>query len=68
MNSALDARRPRPPQTAAVSTRRLKEFVLSRFAENDPLRQVILAERDSLTVAEFLAKLETWLVLLNGRA
>ena len=67
MNSALDARLG-PPQTAAVSTRSLKEFVLSRFAENDPLRQVILAERDSLTVAEFLAKLETWLVLLNGRA
>ncbi len=68
MNSALDARRSGPSQIATVSTRRLKEFVLNRFAEDHPLRQVILAERDSLTVAEFLAKLETWLVLLNGRA
>ena len=67
MNSALDER-PAPPQIASVSTRRLKEFVLNRFADHHPLRQVILAERDALTVAEFLAKLETWLVLLNGRA
>ena len=67
MNLALDAR-PGPPQIAAVSTRRLKEFILNRFADDHPLRQVILAERDSLTIAEFLAKLETWLVLLNGRA
>jgi len=67
MNLALDAR-PGPPQIAAVSTRRLKEFVLNQFADDHPLRQVILAERDSLTIAEFLAKLATWLVLLNGRA
>jgi len=48
-----------------VSIRRLKQLVLSRCTEDDPLRAVVLAEKDQLTPAEFLAKMEVWCVLLN---
>jgi len=48
-----------------VSIRGLKQLVLSRCTEDDPLRAVILAEKDILRPAEFLAKMEVWCVLLN---
>ena len=46
----------------SVSIVRLKQFVRDKSGE-DLLAQVILAERDELTATEFLAKLETWLIL-----
>lgn len=52
----------------SVRIRPLKEWVLARFPEDHPLREVILAEKDVLTAAEFLAKMEVWTVLLNRRA
>ena len=62
-----------PPVPAAfrsreVSIRGLKDFVLARFPEDHPLRAVILAEKDVLTPAELLPKMEVWAVLLNRRA
>jgi hypothetical protein len=53
---------------ASVSIRGLKDLVLAHFPEGHPLREVILAERDRLTPAEFLAKMEVWVVLLSCRA
>ncbi len=48
-----------------LSIRDLKKLVLARCGEDDPLRAVILAEKDILTPAEFVAKMEVWVVLLN---
>ncbi|MEM0358030.1 MAG: hypothetical protein QXL77_06630 [Candidatus Bathyarchaeia archaeon] len=47
-----------------VDTRPLKRLVIEKFPRDSPLR-VILAERDTLQAEEFLAKLETWLLLLK---
>jgi len=52
----------------SLSIRGLKELVLAQFPEGHPLREVILAEKDRLTPAEFLAKMEVWVVLLSRRA
>ncbi len=52
----------------SLSIRGLKDLVLAQFPEAHPLREVILAEKDRLTPAEFLAKMEVWVVLLSRRA
>ncbi len=57
-----------PPSGEALSIRSLKEFVTARLPEDHPLRAVIVAERDALTPAEFLAKMEVWAVLLSRHA
>jgi hypothetical protein len=59
----------RRPQdfSGSLSIRALKEFVFAQFPEGHPLREVVLAERDRLTPAEFLAKMEVWIVLLSRR-
>ena len=57
-----------PPIPPTVSIRGLKDLVIARFPEGHPLRDVILAEKDILTRGELIAKLETWLVLINRRA
>jgi hypothetical protein len=62
------AANPRSSEGRVLSIRGLKEFVMARFPEEHPLRAVILAERDLLTPAELLAKMEVWSVLLNRRA
>jgi hypothetical protein len=51
-----------------VDIRPLKDFALVRLPEDHPLRTVLLAERDLLTPREFLAKMETWVILFNRRA
>ena len=51
-----------------VSIRRVKENFLPKLPEGHPLREVLLQERDILTVEELIAKLETWQLLLNRRA
>jgi len=43
----------------------LKSFVLQNFPNNSPVRNIILAERETLGIHEFLAKMETWLKLLK---
>jgi len=57
-----------PPIPPTVSIRGLKDLVIARFPEGHPHRDVILAEKDILTRGELIAKLETWLVLINRRA
>jgi hypothetical protein len=44
----------------------LKSFVSQNFPKNCPLRIVLAAERSSLTVPEFLSKMETWAYLLRS--
>ena len=43
--------------------RKLKELALTVIPKEHPLRDVILAEKDFLTVDEYLAKMEVWLFL-----
>lgn len=51
-----------------LEMRPLKDLVLTRFPEDHPLREVILAEKDLLTPSEFVVKMEIWAVLLNRKA
>ncbi|MEM3759600.1 MAG: hypothetical protein QXZ02_00650 [Candidatus Bathyarchaeia archaeon] len=51
-----------------IDMRPLKELVLEKFPPDNQLRIVLLAERDVLEAHEFLAKLETWFILLRGRS
>ncbi|MEM2969438.1 MAG: hypothetical protein QXR63_00705 [Candidatus Bathyarchaeia archaeon] len=53
-------------RTVKVDIRPLKALVLEKFPKSSPLRMALLAERDVLEADEFLAKLETWLILLKG--
>ena len=54
-------------RTNAVNVRPLKAFASTRLPRDCPLRQVLVAERDTLNANEFLAKMETWLKLLRLR-
>jgi hypothetical protein len=53
-------------RTAKIDIRSLKALVLEKFPTDSPLRVTLLAERDLLSIEEFLAKLETWLLFLEG--
>jgi hypothetical protein len=50
----------------SISTRRIKSFALSHLPQDHPLRQVILAERETLRAEEFVAKMEVWLILIDS--
>lgn len=46
----------------------LKEFARTRLQQDHPLRDVLLAEADTLSPEEFLAKLPMWCVLVSRKA
>lgn len=48
-----------------ISTDGIKALVSSHLPPGHHLREAILAEREKLEPEEFLAKMETWLILLN---
>lgn len=48
-----------------VSIRSLKAFAL-KMPKSHSLRHVLMLERDILTIEEFIAKMETWLTLLEA--
>lgn len=50
-----------------ISVRPLKELVLSKFPDDHPLREVILAEKDHIAAEEFVVKMEVWAVLVSRR-
>ena len=43
----------------------LKRFVIGNLPRKSRLRAVLLSERDQLTAVDFLAKMDTWMKLLN---
>jgi len=43
----------------------LKRFVIGNLPRTSRLRAVLLSERDRLTAVDFLAKMDTWIKLLN---
>ena len=48
-----------------VSVVRLKQFAADRLPRDWVLRDVIMNERDSLSLSDFCAKLQIWLHLLR---
>lgn len=52
-------------EATKIDIRTLKSFVLQHFPNDSPIRNVILAERETLGPQEFLAKMDTWLKLLK---
>ena len=50
-----------------VCISRLKTFAGESLPAGSPLREVLLSEKDNLSVGEFLAKIGVWLRLLNWR-
>lgn len=46
-----------------INISRLKLWAARNLSASSHLRTVILLEKDTLTVAEFLAKMETWLMI-----
>jgi len=52
--------------TNTVSIGRLKQWVVQKFPKESKLRELILSEKQTLTVDEFVSKLETWLLLATS--
>ena len=52
--------------TGLVSLAALKAYAAGKLQAKPMLRRVILSERDYLTPEEYLAKMETWLRLLDS--
>jgi len=48
-----------------VDLRKLKSFAVEQLPKKSALREVLVTEKDSLDVIEFLAKAEIWLRLIS---
>ena len=48
-----------------VSIKSLKKWAKEELPEGSTLREILLAEKDSLEGKEFLAKVEVWLKLVK---
>ena len=58
---------PDPQNRKLLSMRKLKDLALTDIPKDHPLRDVFLAEKEYITVEEFLIKLETWLTLMERK-
>jgi len=59
------AREQEPKLKCEVDISPLKRLVLKEFPRDNLLRNAVLAERDILKASEFVAKMETWQILLR---
>jgi len=50
---------------STVSIRKLKEFAYEKLPRNSFLRELLLWEKDELTVTEYIAKISVWLKLFR---
>jgi hypothetical protein len=48
-----------------VDIGKLKEFAFNNIPKDNPLREIILSERDLLDSTEFLVKIDVWLRLAS---
>ena len=48
-----------------IDLQRIKGFAVENLSSTSRLRTVLLSERDQLTAADFLAKMDVWIRLLN---
>lgn len=51
-----------------IDIRRIRRFAQERLPIDSPLRDVLLAEKDELSIQDFLAKMDVWLKLLRREA
>jgi len=56
---------PTPALHLKIDIRKLKHFASIKLPHNSPLREVLLSEKDHMTVDEFLHKLDVWLKLCH---
>ena len=55
----------RTPCRKLIDMSRLKDFVECNFPPGEPIREVIICEKDIISAEEFLAKLPIWLKLMD---
>lgn len=53
------------PGNRMINTSSLRRFASQRLPSSSVLREVLMAERERLTVREFLAKMDVWLLLFK---
>ncbi len=51
-----------------IRTQRLKEFALAQLPKNWALRDILLVQKDEISVHKFLARLPVWLKLCSIEA
>ena len=49
-----------------ISLLGLKQWAIRNLPAHSKLRELVLAERETMTAHEFVTKVETWLLLLSG--
>ena len=52
-------------QQQTICIRKIKDIALSNLPATHPLRTILLAEKEYITIDEFRAKLDIWLNLLD---
>ncbi|MCJ2669454.1 MAG: hypothetical protein LN416_02940 [Candidatus Thermoplasmatota archaeon] len=53
------------PENRMINTSSLRRFASQRLPSSSVLREVLMAESERLTVKEFLAKMDVWLLLFK---
>ena len=53
-------------QNAAINIMPLKQFAYEKLSKSSHLRNVLISEKEKLTVSEFLAKMDVWLKVLRS--
>jgi hypothetical protein len=53
-------------QNATINIMPLKKFAYEKVSNSSHLRNILLSEKEILTVSEFLAKMDVWLKVLHS--
>ncbi len=53
-------------QNATINIMPLKQFAYEKLSKSSHLRNVLISEKEKLTVSEFLAKMDVWLKVLHS--
>tara|TARA_B100001971_G_scaffold133594_1_gene123367 strand:- start:948 stop:1166 length:219 start_codon:yes stop_codon:yes gene_type:complete len=51
----------------SICIKLLKQFAFEHLVVNNPLREILLSEKDELDVFDFIVKMEIWFRLLSWR-
>jgi hypothetical protein len=55
-----------PHRSSTINIRPLKQFAYEELSKSSHLRNILLSEKEILTVSEFLAKMDVWLKVLHS--
>jgi len=53
-------------QSSTINIRPLKKFAYEKVSKSSHLRNILISEKEILTVSEFLAKMDVWLKVLHS--